>query len=146
MRPKNDNFVIINDNHFCDCEWSLKITLNHKCVLPFLKQITLNHKWDLPFFDEKTPILEAKQQLWLQKHCRKVKACYKTAKNTPMSFVVGSDLNFFPQISFVVRSDFFSKLSFIDINMSAENQKLPLLSDGESKNGPTLLKLFNIHP
>ena len=67
MSLKNDNFLIINGGHFCDCEWSLKITLNHKCDLPFLKQITLNHKCDLPFFDEKTPILEAKQQLWLQK-------------------------------------------------------------------------------
>ena len=133
MSLQNDNFVIINGSHFCDCEWWLKITLNHKCDLPFLKQITLNHKWHLPFFDEKTPILEAKQQLWLQKRLRKVKACYKTAKNTPMSFVVGSDLNFLPQISFVVGSDFFSKLSFIDINESNENQKLPLLSDEESK-------------
>ena len=108
MMPKNDNSLIINGGHFCDCEWSLKITLNHKCDLPFLKQITLNHKWDLPFFDEKTPILEAKQQLWLQKRLRKVKWCYKMAENTPTSFVVGSDLNFLPQISFVVGSDFFS--------------------------------------
>ena len=69
MSLKNDNFLIINGGHFYDCERSLKITLNHKCVLPFLKQITLNHKCDLPFFDEKTPILEAKQQLWLQKRC-----------------------------------------------------------------------------
>ena len=130
---KNDNCLINNSNNFYHCEWQLKITLNHKWDLPFLKQITLNHKWDLPFFDEKTPILEAKQQLWLQKRLRKVKACYKTAKNTPMSFVVGSDLNFLPQISFVVGSDFFSKLSFIDINESLENQKLPLLSDEESK-------------
>ena len=54
------------------------------------------------------------------------------AENTPISFVVGSD--------------FFSKLSFIDINESFENQKLPLLSDDESKKAPTLLKLFNINP
>ena len=108
MRPKNDNFVIINGSHFCDCEWWLKITLNHKCVLPFLKQNTLNHKWDLPFFDEKTPILEAKQQFWLQKCRWKVKWCYKMDENTQISFVVGSDLNFLPQISFVVGSDFFS--------------------------------------
>ena len=47
-------------------------------------------------------------------------------------------------MSFDIESDFFSKLSFIDINESIENQKLPLLSDGESKNGSTLLKLFNI--
>ena len=127
-------------------EYYLNITPNVKWHLPFLKQITLNHKWHLPFFDEKTTIYEVKEQFWLQKRLRKVKACYKTAKNTPMSFVVGSDLNFLPQISFVVGSDFFSKLSFIDINESIENQKLPLLSDGESKKAPILLKLSNIIP
>ena len=98
----------------------------------------------MPFFDEKTPILEAKQQLWLQKRLRKVKACYKTAKNTPMSFVVGSVWNFLLSMSFVIESDFFSELTYICINMSSENQKLPLLSDDENKKAPTLLKLFNI--
>ena len=61
-----------------------------------------------------------------------------------MSFDIWSVWNFLLSMSFVIESDFFSELPFIDVNVSAENQKLPLLSDGESKNGSTLLKLSNI--
>ena len=68
------------------------------------------------------------------------------AENTQMSFDIWSVWNFLLSMSFVIESDFFSELPFIDINESFENQKLPLLSDDESKKAPTLLKLFNINP
>ena len=63
-----------------------------------------------------------------------------------MSFDIWSVWNFLLSMSFVIESDLFSELSFIDINMSAEIQKLPLLGGDKSKNVPTLLKLFNITP
>ena len=50
-----------------------------------------------------------------------------------MSFDIWSVWNFLLSMSFVIESDFFSELPFIDINMSAEKQKLPLLSDDKSK-------------
>ena len=50
-----------------------------------------------------------------------------------MSFDIWSVWNFLLSMSFVIESDFFSELSFISINMSAENQKLPLLGGYKSK-------------
>ena len=67
------------------------------------------------------------------------------AENTQMSFDIWSVWNFLLSMSFVVESDFFSELPYICINMSSENQKLPLLGGYKSKNVPTLLKLFNIN-